>query len=125
MFARPGVQTIYMEARIRYRDGAQNLWPIGRQDNLNWVGRLQNERAHKMMEYAFDKNRYSWIYPQIALWAARRNFSDADNPPVSIDLVRRWSGIPEPPAGLNISAITKRYGEIVYTQTIRSDELQI
>ena len=117
MFQQPGLDNIFMSARIKFADGSQKEWYIGRQDNLGPWDRLMNERFRKMMEHVFNKEQ-AVHYPHLANWAARRNSRDPRNPPVSVEILRYWYPI-EKPSGqikqLPVKPVTQWYSDIVYS----------
>jgi hypothetical protein len=120
MFApEPGRDNYFLGARITYRDGRRRLWYIGRQDHNNNWQRILNERARKMAEGLYNPNIGRNHYPQMSLWAARKNNIYPNNPPVKVEIMRFWASIPLPPYGVNEPISKEWKQDIVYSTPIQ------
>ncbi len=119
MFApEPGRVNNYMEARVIFLDGRQKVFPFSRESQLSFWPQLINERFRKFGESTWDPQEYRFLYPDVALWAARKMSYDPSNPPVKVDLMRRWCVIPEPLDGIRNSFNPIWQSDVIYSVDI-------
>lgn len=96
MFApNPDKTDVYLEARIAYADGERRSWFFPRMAQMGFARRYQEERWRKMVEVATHGNALA-VGPALAHYAARVNYADAQNPPVSVELVQHTRTVPPP-----------------------------
>lgn len=103
MFApEPSRLNVYLSAQITYRDGTQRTWSFPRMNQLDLFSRYYKERYRKFEEYAH-LDTFDGLWPDMAVWIARTNDPDPDNPPVRVALTRNWWIVPPPPPNGDIS----------------------
>ncbi len=96
MFApNPDKTDVYLEARITYADGEKRAWFFPRMVHMGYVRRYQEERWRKMVEVATHGNAAT-VGPALARYAARVNSADAQNPPVSVEMIQHTRTVPPP-----------------------------
>ncbi len=96
MFApNPDKTDVYLEARISYANGEERSWMFPRMVHMGYARRYQEERWRKMVEVATHGNADT-VGPALAHYAARVNFADAQNPPVSVELIQHARVVPPP-----------------------------
>ncbi len=91
---------VTVEARITYADGKVRSWSFPRMVDMGYVERYRRERFRKFIEVAH-QDRYRFLWPTLARYAARRNNTDPRNPPKSVELIRRFLAVPPPPIPLS------------------------
>ena len=85
-----------VQAYVTFADGTQTAWTVPGPEHVRF-GKFRWERWRKWRDaIRSDSNREIW--PDAARLAARRH-ANAANPPVRVELVRRWTDIPPPIPG--------------------------
>lgn len=80
-------------AVVRFADGREKVWPLPGPEQVGF-GKLRLERWRKWRSaIRVDDNQPVWA--DAARFVARRH-ADPENPPVEVDLVRRWTELPPP-----------------------------
>lgn len=82
-----------VQAAITLADGQTRLYAFPRMSDMGYAERYRRERFRKLVEVAGHDYR---VWPALARYAARRNFTDPRNPPVSVTLVKRFRDLPPP-----------------------------
>ncbi len=119
MFApEPGHINFFIESRILYRNGRESIYPIGRLSGMNLAARLLHERDRKLVENWYAAEKGTSYYTQLALAMARSHPLGADNPPMRVQLVRRWSAIPMPPEDVRQPAPPNWREDVFYTMSL-------
>ncbi len=86
---------VYLEAEITYQNGDKHPWVFPRLAKMNYVQRYQKERWRKIVEVATHGSNQE-LWPALARYAARVNNYDAQNPPVSVELIQHSRQVPPP-----------------------------
>jgi hypothetical protein len=98
MFApQPSNLNAYLSAVVTYQDGSRQEWTWPRMAELDLVAKYPKERYRKFAEYA-RMDRFAFMWPSLAQYAAEVNTTDPTNPPVQVQLWRHWWFVPPPPA---------------------------
>jgi hypothetical protein len=84
-----------VEGQITYRDGTTRVWEFPRMEKLGLWKRYQKERYRKWRERV-RQDMYSVVWPDTARYIARLNNDNSNNPPVRVELIRRWGPIAPP-----------------------------
>lgn len=112
MFApHPPLDNFDVIATVTFRDGRVIQWVFPRMQDLGLVSRYQKERFRKWREYVRCDGS-SVIWPDAAVWVARRCFADSRNPPLSVRLTRSWTEIPQPSGGLGRHVVSYPWAHI-------------
>ena len=86
---------VYMQARITYAQGDSRVYTFPRMATMSYAKRYEEERWRKFIENATHGSNTS-LWPSLARYAARVNNYDEQNPPVAVELFRRYRMIPDP-----------------------------
>jgi hypothetical protein len=96
MFSRPPRRCFHLEAEVTFADGTRTTWRAPLLNQLGQWERVRDARFHKWVENLV-AHKTDYIRPDAARYIARR-FPRGANPPVAVDLVRRWADIELPTA---------------------------
>jgi hypothetical protein len=97
MFApHPQSSTAEVEALVTHADGQQTTWRIAGPEQVR-VGKFRLDRWRKWRDAI--RADVNWtVWPDAARFAARLS-TDPSNPPLRVELVRRWGEVPPPRRG--------------------------
>jgi hypothetical protein len=96
MFApEPSKLNCYVGAQVVFRDGHSALWSFPRMENLGIVDKYFKERYRRYANDSIRRDMNAAAWPDAARRIARLNNSPS-NPPVVVNLIRYWSGVPPP-----------------------------
>jgi hypothetical protein len=96
--ANPNTIDVAAEADITYMNGERLVWRFPRPADMNnhWLA-YNKERWHEYLEIINnDEDAGVYLWPSMAKYAARANYKDPNNPPVSVDLVKYVSELAPP-----------------------------
>ena len=89
----PDKLDVYLEAEVTHANGHKDHWFFPRLARMSYPRRYQEERWRKLVENAtHGSNPVLW--PPMARYAARVNNYDAQNPPVSVELIEHSRIVP-------------------------------
>lgn len=86
---------VFLEAKITYANGQVKSWEFPRMVHMNYAKKYEEERWRKMTEVVTHGSNHE-LWPALARYAARRNNSDPQNPPVKVELIQHSRIIPPP-----------------------------
>lgn len=93
----PRDKNVHLMALVRYKDGSQRLWSSPRMERLDQFEKIPAERYRKFFDDNVSWENLTLFWPDIAVYVARINYFDRDNPPDTVSLIRYSSTVPSPP----------------------------
>jgi hypothetical protein len=115
---------VHVEAQVTRRDGSTVMWKVPDLETLGLFERYQKERYRK---WGHDnvRNDSGWrLWEPTAQYIARQ-FVDPQNPPVRVELRRRWQAIDPPGAQTVADAAAPRWRRHTYYRfAVRPEHLQ-
>ncbi len=85
----PKTWTAYLTARVTLQNGEQREWEFPRLEKLDYVTRVFKDKYRKWANDCVNDTKNSKVWPDTCKYIARQ-FTDKDNPPVSVSLIRHW-----------------------------------
>jgi len=103
----PKTWTTYVTARVTFQDGTKREWDFCRLEKLDYLTRLFKDRDRKWAESVNDNRNYR-VWPDTCNYIARQ-FTDKQNPPVLVSLIRHWEYMKVPELKAIEGELPRRY----------------
>ncbi len=120
----PRATNPHLTAVITYQDGSSKLWTYPRMERLDFFTKIPKERYRKF----FDDNA-AWnipvVWPDIAHYVARTNYSDKDNPPILVSLIRFSSTILPMEEGMDKPNLPQSESKVLGVYPITAEDLAL
>lgn len=86
----PRSEDIYLSAKVFFGDGTHRVYHLSKMTDHSLLRRYQRERWRKFFNdnFRLDSNQVLW--PDGALWVARRSFHQTGEVPIRVELWRHW-----------------------------------
>lgn len=98
---KPREDNPHMVAMVSYRDGSTRMWLYPRVERYNLFERMFKERYRKFGDDNTVWPKFRLLWADLAIYIARRNYFDRDNPPETVTLIRMSRHIDPPEIGLH------------------------
>lgn len=92
----PRSEDIYISAKAFFSDGTEQVYALSRMTDYSLARRYQRERWRKFFNDNFRLDSHRVLWPDGAVWVARRIFHKTGKMPSRVELWRHWRNCVRP-----------------------------